>query len=95
YFCINQVNFGLLQSRQTGKSVSTDVLNTGMMYIWGENTKINLITKDNKLRNANIERLKVMRDLLPEYIHYTDPLDADNSELMTCIRLGNRYLTAV
>ncbi|MFO5689509.1 hypothetical protein, partial [Klebsiella pneumoniae] len=70
-------------------------LNTGMMYIWGENTKINLITKDNKLRNANIERLKVMRDLLPEYIHYTDPLDADNSELMTCIRLGNRYLTAV
>ncbi|MGP3842652.1 hypothetical protein [Pseudomonas aeruginosa] len=96
FWCyFNHVDFGLLQPRQTGKSVSTDVLNTGMMYIWGENTKINLITKDNKLRNANIERLKVMRDLLPEYIHYTDPLDADNSELMTCIRLGNRYLTAV
>ncbi|MFO5695643.1 hypothetical protein ACLBP9_31255, partial [Klebsiella pneumoniae] len=55
-------------------------------YTGGDNTHINLITKDYKLRNAIIERLKVMRDLLPEYIHYTDPLDADNSELLTCIR---------
>lgn len=91
----NHVDFGLLQPRQTGKSVSTDILNTGMMYIWGENTTINLITKDNKLRNANIERLKVMRDLLPDYIDMLDKNDVDNSELMTCIRLGNRYKTAV
>ncbi|MBW6072498.1 hypothetical protein KZ856_36530, partial [Pseudomonas aeruginosa] len=65
------------------------------MYIWGENTTINLITKDNKLRTANIERLKVMRDLLPDYIHWANPNDVDNNELMTCIRLGNRYKTAV
>lgn len=91
----NHVDFGLLQPRQTGKSVSTDVLMTGLMYIWGENTKINLITKDTKLRNANVERLKVMMDLLPRYLHTKDYLDADNQELMTCIRLGNRYLTAV
>lgn len=91
----NNVDFGLLQPRQTGKSVSTDILMTGLMYIWGESTTINLITKDNKLRQSNIERLKEMRDLLPEYLHYTDRTDADNNELMTCIRLNNKYKTAV
>ena len=91
----NGVDFGLLQPRQTGKSVSTDILMNGITYIWGENTSINLVTKDNKLRNANMERLKEMRDLLPDYIHSNNANDADNMEMLTCIRLGNRYLTAV
>jgi len=91
----NHIDFGLLQPRQTGKSVSTDTLMIGLMDIWGENTTINLITKDNKLRAANIERLKEMRALLPDYIHWANPLDADNTELLTNIRLGNRYKTAV
>lgn len=91
----NHVDFGLLQPRQTGKSVSTDVLMTGMMYIWGENTVINLITKDSKLKNANIERLKIMMDLLPKYIHEKDYNDADNQDLMTCVRLGNKYKSSV
>jgi len=91
----NHVDFGLLQPRQTGKSVSTDTLMTGLMNIWAENTTINLITKDNKLRASNIERLKMMRDLLPDYIYWANPLDADNTELMTNIKLNNRYKTAV
>lgn len=91
----NHVDFGLLQPRQTGKSVGTDVLMNGLLHVWAENTTINLITKDNKLRNANIERLKEMRNLLPDYLHMANPLDADNSELLTCIRLGNRYKSAV
>jgi len=91
----NHVDFGLLQPRQTGKSVSTDVLMTGMMYIWGENTVINLITKDTKLKNANVERLKIMMDLLPKYIHEKDFSDVDNQDMMTCIRLGNKYKTSV
>lgn len=91
----NHINFGLLQPRQTGKSVSTDVLMVGLMFIWGYKTTINLITKDAKLRDANIERLKEMRDLLPDYIDMVDRNDADNSELLTCDRLGNRYKTSV
>ncbi len=91
----NHVDFGLLQPRQTGKSVSTDVLMTGMMYIWGENTVINLITKDTKLKNANIERLKIMMDLIPKYLHDKDFADVDNQDMMTCIRLGNKYKSAV
>lgn len=91
----NHINFGLLQPRQTGKSVSTDVLMVGLMFIWGYKTTINLITKDAKLRDANIERLKEMRELLPDYIDMVDRNDADNSELITCMRLKNRYKTAV
>lgn len=91
----NHINFGLLQPRQTGKSVSTDVLMVGLMFIWGFKTTINLITKDSKLRDANVERLKEMRELLPDYIDMLDPNDADNSEMMTCKRLENRYKTAI
>lgn len=91
----NHIDFGLLQPRQTGKSVSTDVLNTGIMYIWGSNTTIYLITKDAALRHANITRLKKMRELLPDYIDYVDRFDADNSEMLTCIRLTNTYKSAV
>lgn len=91
----NHVDFALIQPRQTGKSGSTDCLSVGLMYIWASNTTINLVTKDTKLKDSNIERLKEIRDLLPDYIHPHNPNDADNTELLTCIRLGNRYKTAV
>lgn len=91
----NHVDFGLLQPRQTGKSVSTDVLNEGIIDIWGENTTVYLITKDHGLRAANIQRLKKIRNLLPEYIYYHNRMDGDNSEQLTNMRLVNYYKTAV
>lgn len=91
----NHVDFALIQPRQTGKSGSTDSLTVGLTYIWASNTTINLITKDTKLKNSNVERLKEIRNLLPDYINPHNPLDADNSDLLTCIRLGNKYKTAV
>lgn len=91
----NHIDFGLLQPRQTGKSVSTDCLNIGIMFIWGESTTIQLITKDSKLRDANVKRLKEMRDLLPKYIFETDRNDADTKDLLTAIIHGNMYGTSV
>ncbi len=91
----NHVDFGLLQPRQTGKSVSADVLFTGLKDIWASNTTINLITKDLALRNNNVERLKEIRALLPDYIYYPNRIDADNSEIITNHKLGNRYKTSV
>jgi len=91
----NHVDFGLLQPRQTGKSVSTDCLMVGVQFIWAANTTSYLITKDNSLRNNNIERLKEIRDLLPDYIYYPNRNDADNNEMMTNIEDGNYYKTAV
>jgi len=91
----NHVDFGLLQPRQTGKSVSTDCLMVGLQFIWAANTTVYLITKDNALRNNNIERLKEIRDLLPEYIYYPNRNDADNNEMLTNVVAGNYYKTAV
>lgn len=91
----NHIDFGLLQPRQTGKSVSADILFTGLKDIWASNTTINLITKDLALRNNNVERLKEIRALLPDYIYYPNRVDADNSEIITNHKLGNRYKTAV
>jgi hypothetical protein len=91
----NHIDFGLLQPRQTGKSVSADILFTGLKDIWASNTTINLITKDLGLRNNNVERLKEIRALLPDYIYYPNRVDADNSEIITNHKLGNRYKTAV
>lgn len=96
YWCFfNHIDFGLLQPRQTGKSVSTDCLMNGLINLWARSTTINLITKDIALRNNNVERLKEMRDLLPDYIYYPNRMDADNSELITNLKWGNRYKTSV
>lgn len=91
----NHVDFALLQPRQTGKSLSTDVLFIGVTDIWGEKTAVYLITKDNSLRIANVQRLKKLRNLLPEYIYYRMREDGDNSEMLFNSRLGNIYKTAV
>lgn len=91
----NHIDFGLIQPRQTGKSVSTDVLMNGVLNIWAQNTTTYLITKDSALRAANVERLKSIRALLPEYIYFPNRLDADNNEQVTNLHWNNRYKTAV
>lgn len=91
----NHIDFGLLQPRQTGKSYSVDILMTALRDIWAENTELQLITKDAPLKNKNIGRLKKIRELLPEYIYYPNRSDVDNTEMMTNLRLGNTYKTAV
>lgn len=92
----NHIDTILIQPRQTGKSVGSDSLTIYLMFIGAENTRINMLTKDNKLRKQNIERLKSMRDYLPPYLNHHDPrTDADNQELLTCKAFGNEYSTAV
>lgn len=91
----SNVDVGLIQPRQTGKSVSTDCLMIYLLFIGLNNTTISLITKDDKLRTANIERLKKIRDLLPKYLVYPDKLDANNQQELTYKKLGNKYITSV
>ena len=92
---LNSVDFALIQPRQTGKSVSTDCLMTWLIYIGASNSRINMITKDDALRRANVERLKKIRDLLPPYIVSKTKADSDNQYELTCKTLQNIYGTAV
>lgn len=91
----NHIDFGLLQPRQSGKSVSTDGLMTGVKDVWATNTNINLITKDATLRLKNIQRLKEYRDLLPDYIYYPNPKDPNNTEMLANLSLKNYYNASV
>lgn len=91
----NHVDAVLIQPRQTHKSGSTDSLWISVMDLLGRNTTVFLITKDAQLRGANIERLKGIRSLLPEYLVTLSKDDSDNQHELTNKFLGNRFRTGV
>lgn len=96
FWCFfNHLTIILIQIRQTGKSFSTDVLMTLLMNVICENTSINLMTKDDLLRRANIERLKLIAADLPWYMNQKTREDANNGEEITIKSLGNTYKTHV
>jgi len=91
----NHVMVFLIQIRQTGKSFSTDQLMSYLMNILCRNTAINLLTKDDNLRRANVKRLKDIMAELPKYLNFSTKDDARNGEEITIMRLNNRYNTHV
>lgn len=91
----NDIDTGLIQPRQTGKSVSTDCLMINLNYLSSVNSRINMITKDDGLRKANVDRLKNIRNLLPQYLVPLMATDSDNVFELTCNKLGNKYVTGV
>lgn len=91
----NHVMTFLIQIRQTGKSFSTDTLMTYLMNVGCRDTEINLLTKDDKLRNANVTRLKDIALELPSYLNQQSREDVNNTEEITRVRLKNRYRTHV
>ena len=96
FWCFfNHITIILIQIRQTGKSVSTDVLMTLLMNILCQNTNINLLTKDDILRRSNIVRLKDIALELPRYLRQGTKADANNGEEVTIESLGNKYNTHV
>lgn len=92
---LNHVDSALIQPRQTGKSVSADSLTNWVLYFGAANNSLTLITKDDALRRANLERLKEMRDLLPPYLINLSSADPDNQIEIRYSALNNRFRTAV
>lgn len=89
----NHVFTILIQIRQTGKSFSVDQLTTYLMQVLCQNTKINLLTKDDKLRRENVERIKDINKTLPYYLNKLTRHDADNGEEFTVKLLDNWFKT--
>ena len=81
----------LVQIRQTGKPISTDVLDSYLLNIRCRGTTINLLTKDDALRSENIQRLKDIIDEMPFYLKQRSKKDLDNTELINISSLGNWY----
>lgn len=87
----NHITYILIQIRQTGKSFSSDTLMVYLMNIRCVGTEINLLTKDDTLRSANLTRIKDIDDELPWYLKQRTKGDINNTEELTVKALGNRY----
>lgn len=87
----NHITVMLIQPRQTGKSFSTDELMTYLLNIRCTDTELNLLTKDDTLRSANLERLKNIELELPFYLKQRGRGDVGNTEELSVKSLGNRY----
>lgn len=88
----NHITNILIQIRQTGKSFSSDSLAAYLMNVRCSNTQINLLTKDDTLRKANIERIKSIEDNLPYYFKQRNSKDICNTEMLTVKANGNTYM---
>jgi hypothetical protein len=97
FWCFfNHVMTFLIQIRQTGKSLSTDLLMTLLLNFMCRSTEINLLTKDEVLRKTNIDRLKKCIDELPGGLIQRNPkIDTNNTEAITINSMGNIYKTHV
>lgn len=92
---LNHIDAALIQPRQTGKSTSVDCQTIWLEYIAGRRLTMMLLTKDDKLRSENIDRLKGIRGNLPPYLLVMRSDDSDNTEELTCNRYRNKLITGV
>lgn len=87
----NHVPFVLIMIRQTGKSFGIDWLYTYLLNIGLTKSEISLLTKDERLRGRELERLKAMELTLPKYMKFRKKIDAGNTEVLRVSRLGNTF----
>ena len=85
----NHVTNILIQIRQTGKSLSIDLLHIYLQNIACTGNMIGLLTKDDTLRSANAERLKDLQSELPFYLNQRSYTDVANTEEITVDNLKN------
>ena len=93
FLAMNDIDVGITQIRQTGKTLNCNILLSYMMFIKCLNTTIYLMTRNTKLRAENVAAIKDIRKLLPDFISQLDKNDADNQDSVTCIKMDNKILT--
>ena len=85
----NHITGYLIQPRQTGKSLSYDELYIYLLEYGCTNTPIEVVTKDNGLRVANVERIKEILDILPPWLNLRDKKDSNNMENISVLANKN------
>jgi hypothetical protein len=88
----NHVQQMVTQLRQTGKSASMYDRSSYLMNFGGMGIKMNLITKDDDLRQDTIAKMKLLMDNYPKYLRQRNPKkDNNNSQSITVKSLYNEY----
>ena len=91
----NCIDYSMIMPRQRGKSVTADGLNIYQLLFGMRESEIFLFTKDISLRKKNIKRLKETISRLPRWLNPTNGDDLDNTEVVTCVAMGNLLKTGV
>jgi len=79
----------------THNTVAACGIVTWIMYIYGRSIEMSLYTKDAELVQANVGRIKTMRESLPKYLLFQQTSDTDNKEGLSYTKLNNKYRTAI
>ena len=91
----NNIDYIGIAPRQTGKTIGAICITSHVLYFFGYNISMALLTKDATLLQENVARLRDIRNALPSYLIYNSPRDADNKEGMTYASLLNEYRTYI
>lgn len=90
--CIDYIR---IQPRQTGKSFGANCITLWLVYFHYKDTVLNLITKDEKLRQSNVKSYKDIRDEWPDYVNRNTKKDDNNQVSISCNMLNNKLFTHV
>lgn len=88
---LNHILIILIMIRQTGKSFGIDWLYTYLLNIRLTKSEISHLTKDEKLRGRELERLKSMELTLPHYLKQRGARDPGNTEVLKISSLDNYF----
>lgn len=92
----NNLDVFLVIPRQTGKTMSTQSIVSHLMYFMCYNFNFAMLTKDNTLLQENVNRLKEIRNGLPQYLLDCNKLlDTERKEGLSYNKLKNWYQTFV
>lgn len=90
---LNDIDFGLVMPRQTGKSYATQTIIAYCMYILADNITIGHFDKD-QTNCANIIRvIKDIRNGMPSWMYERTAADTDRKESISYAKKHNTYLT--
>ena len=89
---LNHITILLEMIRQSGKSVSSDVLKTWIVNSRSYKVTINLLTKDEKLKAKNLATIKDILQSLPPYMRNLKRKDIANSDVIHISNRDNRII---
>lgn len=92
---LNNITTYVIQPRQTGKSLTACLINAWVLYIRGQSMEVGLLVHRSKAKTENVERIKSLRDNLPNYLIRTSKSDTENKEGLGYAELDTKYLTEV
>lgn len=89
----NDIDFGLIMPRQTGKSYVTQSIICYMMYVMADNVTIGHFDKDQTNCAGVIRVIKDLRDGMPSWMYEKTTGDTDRKESISYAKKNNTYLT--